>query len=311
MAPAAIKVKRFDDYVAKLEAAKVVLDPARRAGDHPRRRQEPRVRARLRAGRGRGPARRGRRPGRMAGGADGLVRRGVPENPARGDPHHHPQQPEVLRAARPQDRHARQQVHPGRQHRGERRRQGDRRRQRARDPRAAVGREVLLRDRSQDHAGRPAAEVRSTSCSTRSSARRRSASRASSGWRPSSRRWSAPMSTKAKRAAKLAKADLAHRGGRRVPRAAGPDGQILRAGAGRGRKRRRARSRSTTSRSVPATACRPIRCRSRSRSRTRSTFWSASGRSTRSRPEARTLTRYVVQRSGWFDSSSKIKFVWI
>ena len=31
MAPAEIRVKRFDDYVAKLDAAKVVLDPARRA----------------------------------------------------------------------------------------------------------------------------------------------------------------------------------------------------------------------------------------------------------------------------------------
>ena len=31
MAPALIKVRRFDDYVAKLEQAKVVLDPARRA----------------------------------------------------------------------------------------------------------------------------------------------------------------------------------------------------------------------------------------------------------------------------------------
>ncbi|HEY6834575.1 MAG TPA: glycine--tRNA ligase subunit beta [Pseudolabrys sp.] len=31
MAPGAFKVKRFDDYVAKLDAAKVVLDPARRA----------------------------------------------------------------------------------------------------------------------------------------------------------------------------------------------------------------------------------------------------------------------------------------
>ena len=31
MAPGAIKVRRFDDYAAKLEAAKVVLDPARRA----------------------------------------------------------------------------------------------------------------------------------------------------------------------------------------------------------------------------------------------------------------------------------------
>ena len=31
MAPGAIKVRRFDDYLAKLQAAKVVLDPARRA----------------------------------------------------------------------------------------------------------------------------------------------------------------------------------------------------------------------------------------------------------------------------------------
>jgi glycyl-tRNA synthetase beta chain len=31
MAPGTIKVRRFDDYIAKLEAAKVVLDPARRA----------------------------------------------------------------------------------------------------------------------------------------------------------------------------------------------------------------------------------------------------------------------------------------
>ena len=34
----------------------------------------------------------------------------------------------------------------------ERRRQGDRRRQRARDPRAASRREILLRDRSEDEA---------------------------------------------------------------------------------------------------------------------------------------------------------------
>ena len=31
LAPAPIKVKRLDDYMAKLEAAKVVVDPARRA----------------------------------------------------------------------------------------------------------------------------------------------------------------------------------------------------------------------------------------------------------------------------------------
>ena len=57
--------------------------------------------------------------------------------------------PEVIRATirnnqkcfvlrDPKTGEARQQVHPGRQHRGERRRQGDRRRQRARHPRAAV-----------------------------------------------------------------------------------------------------------------------------------------------------------------------------
>ena len=44
---------------------------------------------------------------------------------------------------------------------------------------------------------------------------------------------------KAKRAARLCKGRFADRSGRRIPRAAGPDGEILRAGAGRGRLRRR------------------------------------------------------------------------
>ena len=91
--------------------------------DDPGRRQDARLRAGLRAGRGRGPAGRGRRPGRMAGGADGRVRRGVPRDPRGGDPRHHPQQPEMLRGARSEDGEARQQVHPGVEHRGERRRQ--------------------------------------------------------------------------------------------------------------------------------------------------------------------------------------------
>ena len=64
--------------------------------DHPQRREEPRLRARLRAGRGRRPAQRGRRAGRMAGRADGHVRGVVPEHSRRGDPRHHPQQPEML-----------------------------------------------------------------------------------------------------------------------------------------------------------------------------------------------------------------------
>ena len=180
---------------------------------------------------------------------------------------------------------ARRQIHPGRQYRGRGRRQGDRRRQRARHPRAAFRRQVLLRDRSQDAAGGSAAKSSSTSSSTRSSARNGSASRAS-------RRLAAELAPivgadveKAKRAARLCQGRPAHRGGRRIPRAAGLDGEILRAGAGRGRSRRAPPARSTTSRSARMIACRPIRFRSPSRSPTRSTRWSGSGRSTRSRPE--------------------------
>ncbi len=82
------------------------------------------------------------------------------DDPAGSDPHHHPQQPEMLRGARSENREAGAAVYPGLQHGGDRRRQGNRRRQRARDPRAVVGREILLRDRSEEAAGRPAAEIR-------------------------------------------------------------------------------------------------------------------------------------------------------
>ena len=136
MAPKPFKVRRFDDYVASLQKAKVMLDPARRAQTILTDAKNLGVRARLRAGRRRGPAGRSRRPRRMAGDADGLVRPGLPGDPGRGDPRHHPHQPEMLRAARSADRQARQQVHPGGERGGERRRQGDRRRQRARHPRA-------------------------------------------------------------------------------------------------------------------------------------------------------------------------------
>ena len=236
-------------------------------------------------------------PGRMAGGADGLVRRGVPRDPGRGDPRHHPQQPEMLRAARSADGEARQQVHPGREHRGERRRQGHRRRQRARHPRAAVGRQVLLRDRSEDAARRSAAEVRAhrVSREARHAGRAHRAHRGAG--RAISRRSVGADVAKAERAAQLCKADLADRGGRRIPRAAGPDGPLLRRGAGRGRSRRARQRGSLQARRGRTTWCRPIRCRSPSRSPTRSTRWSASGRSTRSRPAARTRMRCGVRRS--------------
>ena len=183
LAPAPIKVRRFDDYVAKLEKAKVVLDPERR-------RQSILADAKNLA---------------FAQGFElvedeglldevaGLVEwpvvlmgsfdeafLAIPEEVIRATIRNN-QKCFVLRD--PQERQARQPLHPRLEHRGQGRRQGDRRRQRARHPRAAERREVLLRDRSEGEARRPAAEVRAASCSTRSSARRRSASSASSGWR--------------------------------------------------------------------------------------------------------------------------------
>ena len=100
MAPQPFKVRRLEDYAAKLEKAKVVLDPERR-------RQIILADAKnLAFAQGyelvedAGLLGRGGRAGRVAGRADGFVRRGVPRHPARGHPHHHPQQPEMLRAAR-------------------------------------------------------------------------------------------------------------------------------------------------------------------------------------------------------------------
>ena len=75
MAPEPFTVRRLDDYLQKLGKAKVVPDAERRATNHPHRGEAARLRARARAHRGRRPPRRGRRACRMAGGADGLVRR--------------------------------------------------------------------------------------------------------------------------------------------------------------------------------------------------------------------------------------------
>ena len=78
MAPSAFKVRHFDDYQAKLAGRQSCARSGAARRDDPCRRQEPRFRAGLRVGRGRWPARRGRRAGRMAGDIDGRVRRRVP-----------------------------------------------------------------------------------------------------------------------------------------------------------------------------------------------------------------------------------------
>ena len=176
----------------------------------------------------------------MAGGADGLVRRGVPGDPARGDPHHHPRQPEMLRAARPADREARQPLHPRRQHRGRRRRQGDRRRQRARDPRAAVATRSSSTRPISRRGSKTGCRSSTRSCSTRSSARRASASSASAAGREIAPLVGADVA-KAKRAARLAKADLTTEMVGEFPELQGLMGRYYARRRARTRRRRRDR----------------------------------------------------------------------
>ena len=194
MAPAPIKVKRFDDYVAKLDKAKVVVDPARR--------QEMILTDAKNLAFAQGfelvedegllaeVAGLVEWPVVLMGSFDEAFL-AIPDEVIRATIRNN-QKCFVVR--NPKTGKLANKFILDREHRGERRRQGDRRRQRARDPRAAVGCEVLLRDRSEDPAGRRGCRSSSRSCSTRSSAPRRSGSRASSSSRANSRRWSAPMS---------------------------------------------------------------------------------------------------------------------
>ena len=103
MAPAPIKVKRFDDYVAKLDKAKVVADPARRQ-------QMILTDAKnLAFAQGFEMVEDEGLLAEVAGLVEwpvvlmGKLRRGVPGDPRRGDPRHHPQQPEVLRRPQSED----------------------------------------------------------------------------------------------------------------------------------------------------------------------------------------------------------------
>ena len=160
MAPAPFRVRRLDDYMAKLEKAKVVLDPERRKeiilADAKN----------LAFAQGYELIEDAGLLAEVAGLVEWpVVLMGSFDEEFLSIP------PEVIRTTirnnqkcfvlrDPQHRAARQQVHPGVERRGRGRRRADRRRQRARDPRAALRRQVLLRDRSEDAAGRPAAEVR-------------------------------------------------------------------------------------------------------------------------------------------------------
>ncbi len=83
MAPEPIKVRRFEDYVASLDKAKVVLDPQRRKEIILADARNLALAQGARTGRGRRPARGGRRPRRMAGRADGAFEPAFLEIPAR------------------------------------------------------------------------------------------------------------------------------------------------------------------------------------------------------------------------------------
>ncbi len=276
-----------------------MLDPAGAQGHHPRRRQGAGLRARLRTGRGSGAAGRGLGPRRMAGRDDGLVRAGISGDPGRGDPRHHPQQPEVLRRSgipRPASSTnkfvltANIEATDG----GKTIVAGNERVIRARLSR----REVLLRDRPEDASSKTGCRSSSRSCSTRSSAPRPRASSASSAWRPRSRRWSAPMSPRRQRAAHLAKADLLTEVvgefpevqglmGKYYALAQGEDASVAAALRGALQAARPDRSRADRSGQRRGGACRQDRYAGR-----------ASGRSTRSRRAARTRMRCVARRWG-------------
>ena len=286
MAPAAIKVRRFDDYVTKLDAAKVVLDPARRAEII------------LADAKNLAFAQ-----GYELVEDEGLLAEaaGLVEWPVvlMGcfDAEFLKIPPEVIRAT-------------------------IRNNQKCfvlRDPKTGklankfimvanieasdggkaivAGCERVIRARLSDakffyetdlktRAGRPAAEVRAHRVPREA--------RHAGGAHRADRKLAAELAplvkadvAKAERAAKLCKADLLTEVVGEFPELQGLMGKYYALAQRRGRERRRGHARITTSRSAPAIACRPIRFRSRSRWRTRSTFSPASGRSTRSRPGAK------------------------
>ena len=282
MAPAPFRVRRLDDYVAKLEKAKVVLDPERRKeiilADAKN----------LAFAQGYELIEDAGLLAEVAGLVEwpvvlmGSFDESVPVDSARGDPHHHPHQPEMLRAARSAGPHrlankfilvSNIEAEDG----GKAIVAGNERVIRARLSR----REILLRDRPQDPARRPAAEIRADRVPRKARhaggahrAHRAAGGRACADGRRRRRE------DKARRAAVQGRP--AHRSGRRIPRAARADGKILRAGAGRGRSGRRTPCEDHYKPNGPDDRVPPIRCRLRSRWPTRSIRWSASGRSTRS-----------------------------
>ena len=250
LAPAPIKVRRFDDYVDALAKAKVVLDADRR-------KEIILADARNLA---------------FAHGLELVEDEGLLEEVAglvewpvvlmgEFEAEFLEIPPEVIRATiranqkcfvlRDARRQARQQIHPGRQSRSPataaRRSRRATRASCARGfrTRAISGAPILRRCRttrtrptSRSISGSPNCR-RSASCFTRSWARRASASSASRLWRANWRRWSAPMPDLAERAARLAKADLVTEMVGEFPELQGLMGRYYAAAQGEDASRRR------------------------------------------------------------------------
>ena len=95
-APGAISVRRFADYAAKLEAAKVIIDAERRKQIILADAENLAFANGLELVEDEGLLEEVSRPRRMAGRADGRIRGSVSRNPRRSDPADHPRQPEVF-----------------------------------------------------------------------------------------------------------------------------------------------------------------------------------------------------------------------
>ena len=220
------KVTGFADYEKQLEAAQGRARFRHACGEHQRGRARAGQGRAPDAGRGRCARRRERRPHRMADRAHGRVRQVVPRRAGRVPDDVDEDASEMLLAAPRQE--AVEPLPAGHQPQGQGRRQDHRRRQREGHRRALVRRQVLLGAGSQEEAGDHArrAEGHHLPRKARHAVRAR---RARQGAGPADRNLAGAVrggAGAARRRAGQGRPRLGH--GRRVPRAAGPHGPLLR-----------------------------------------------------------------------------------
>ena len=105
-----IEVRRFDDYVEKLKRAHVILNPAERKSAILHDAKQLAHAQNLELIEDDSARRRSRGPRRMARRADRPVRQSLPRRAAGNPDLDHAREPKILRAARSQDRQAREQI---------------------------------------------------------------------------------------------------------------------------------------------------------------------------------------------------------